>query len=211
MSARKLCIYVSSLVVAGFCSGASAHYVESDPIGLQGGSWSTYSYARGNPVSAADPLGLLVAVIGHVAASPLGYLTDPTSYHAALYLKPDNPCECHGDWSMTLGAQPIAGQLASFPDYPGDNPAHALFRQVVQTPPGMTDCEFIHAILDAEIHYISVPYAFPSDRSGTMAPGNYNSNSFVSGLIQAAGGTPPSISINGGQLPGYQNPVPISR
>jgi RHS repeat-associated protein len=34
-------------------------YVEADPIGLNGGSFSTYSYAGNNPISNEDPLGLM--------------------------------------------------------------------------------------------------------------------------------------------------------
>ena len=36
----------------------SGRYIESDPTGLYGGSWSPYLYASGNPLSRRDPLGL---------------------------------------------------------------------------------------------------------------------------------------------------------
>jgi hypothetical protein len=44
---------------------SGATYIESDPIGLAGGSYSTYSYVRDNPISLIDLLGLASIIASH--------------------------------------------------------------------------------------------------------------------------------------------------
>jgi len=41
-----------------YCDGTTGRYVQSGPIGLNGGSLTTYGYANGNPLRSSDPYGL---------------------------------------------------------------------------------------------------------------------------------------------------------
>lgn len=49
---------------------STGRYVESDPLGFAGGSYSTYAYSGGNPVSNDDYSGLFVATPPAVAPPP---------------------------------------------------------------------------------------------------------------------------------------------
>lgn len=101
--------------------------------------------------------------------------------------------------------------LVGAPNYPGDALANAQFRKAVSPPAGMSDCAFIRALISAAASYSNnQPYMFPGI-FGNLPQGNYNSNSFVSGVLQSVGATPPAINTGGQfQLPGYQNPIPLA-
>jgi hypothetical protein len=183
------------------------------------GGLNTYAYAYNSPLRYVDLTGLEVLLVGHLAARPAGRITHPDSYHLALYLDPDDKCKCSGTWPITLGAQSIGGVVVGTVNYPGDALRNATFIQTVPTPAGMADCEFIRELISTAASYSNdLPYSLPDisivpgATDGVMGPGQYNSNSFVSGVLQGAGAIPPPLNSGGRfQAPGYGSPVPIRR
>jgi RHS repeat-associated protein len=203
----------------------TGRYVQSDPIGLAGGV-NTYAYAYDNPLRFVDRHGLEVIIGGHIAAAPVGTATRPDSIHLGLQLRPDNPADFSsaagwirmpdGSLISTLGGQPGGdlgfrnfpwGNLRSARNYPGDFPEHTPIQVRVSPPCGMTDTQFINALIAGASSYGNdLRYnPFPMSVFGT-----YNSNSFVSGVLRAAGATPPDLGLQRKlQAPGYSRPVPL--
>jgi RHS repeat-associated protein len=183
-------------------------WISRDPIGESGGI-NLYSYVVNEPIGWTDPEGLDVFVGDRGAV----FSGNPLQ-HTAIVLRPSNPADFANDNffknnQATLGAQPsgvpnansLYGNLVSTPNNPDDDPCKLKNLRRVPTPPGMTDSEFIKALISAANSYKdNLPYdTSPAGRW-------YNSNSYTSGVVKAAGATPPSLP---GSHPGYNHPIPL--
>jgi len=90
-----------------------------------------------------------------------------------------------------------------------------IFKLDLETPASMTASQFAANLINAAIDYKeNLEYSLPDPITGEMAPGHYNSNSYVSGVLKAATGryygeVLAAVQEAGYLAPGFNNPMPI--
>lgn len=199
MSIRNVVSSTLVVALAGYCGLASGRYVQSDPVGLEGGL-NTYVYVRANPLSYIDPDGLEVTFMCRALAGLAAYAG---KQHCFVHVT----CPEEG-WARTLslfggsGMWPKTGYKAV--NDPRDNPAGPTrSNQPVNQRQCFRDtCAYEKAVWDR----------FNSFPSGMVPYNAYgpNSNSFAQDLITGNpyGGTLP-VGVPGPDIaPGIDMPHP---
>jgi len=155
-----------------------------------------------------------VTLYGRIAASPVGYVSwpDPPDLHFSIVIDDaySGVTVLDGQPSMwEAGLRNMALVKANRQE--SSIPGGARVRIPLQPPPGMTRGEFARQIVVRSQRFVSyvAPYSAPKHiRGSRMRAGEYNSSSYVAGLLESVMGYVPSISAPGFQTPGWETPMP---
>ena len=90
-------------------------------------------------------------------------------------------------------------------------PSNVVVRIPLQSPEGMSRQEFARRLIERSRNFSSyvAPYSLPRNiRGAQMRPGEYNSSSYLAGLLKSVMGHVPLLSIPRYQVPGWETPMP---
>ncbi len=188
-------------------------FIAEDPSGLGGGT-NLYVYAGGNPIMVTDSTGQdpkfspAPMLETDVVVRRAFFRGDPF-FHSSIWIVDNNT---YSGGISTLGAQPVpsgnamfgSATLISEPNNRNDITTLPNLSRVfpIKVPDGQSIDQFATNLRNAADAYSnSAPYGpIP------FFWGGYNSNSYVSGVIQQGGGIPPDVP--GYPLPGWSRPLP---
>ena len=190
-------------------------FYSNDPVGFKGvHSFNRYSYANNNPYKYIDPDGREVKLQWHeVSIAGIG----SGKNHSLLTIIPNEPSHFNnakrissigqltnsqGQKYGTMGAGPNGSwNLESNYNRWSDAAEHT--GGITITPPnGMSENDFVDNLMQLDANYQdNLEYSFDPNGSDT-----FNSNSYVSGLLNAAGVDMTNIKVPEGQ--GFDKPVP---
>ncbi|MDB5825939.1 MAG: hypothetical protein JWQ73_159 [Variovorax sp.] len=152
---------------------------------------------------------------GRIAASPLGRLGKPfPDLHLSLIIDDAYSGIVVIDGQPTMNEVGIKNALLIRTNtYENALPKGAVFQLSLSPPDKMSKQVFAQELVMRSLHFSSyvATYSFPEKvRGAKMNPGEYNSGSYLAGLLQSVMGYVPAISTPGYQTPGWENPMPRS-
>ncbi|KQW59257.1 hypothetical protein [Variovorax sp. Root411] len=150
---------------------------------------------------------------GRIAADPVGYVSWPNpDLHFSIIIDDaySGITVIDGQPSFFEAGMQNFGLIRSN-RYTNSLPGGVLVKIPLTPPQGMSRQEFARQLVVNSQKFASYvsPYSAPKNiRGSRMRPGEYNSSSYVAGLLRSVTGYVPLVSVPGYQSPGWENPMP---
>lgn len=155
-----------------------------------------------------------ITLYGRVAAGVVGYISfpDPPDLHFSVVI------DDAYNGIRVIDGQPTFGEaglrnagLIRTSILENTLPTGAKVRIPLTPPEGMSRQEFARQLVARARDFSSYvsPYSAPQNiRGARMRPGEYNSSSYLAGLLKSVMGYVPLITVPSYQAPGWESPMP---